>query len=410
MSQTVEVHIVGTSWAPILGLVLVALLLLSFLTYRQWIQSSRGRSALLAAISLGVGLAVAVWRGVGIRNAGFLANSFEAPVPSWLRSVGIPNSDAGVVICLLGAGLSAMLAVLWGVFLHDRWIGGAITEAERRPDAEGFRAWLTPGRIVLAALISLSAWAGFGVSIWAALAVCLGSLAAYPAIHTLSQPTAVSAAPVSEDLSAERERVLNLLEAGKITAEESAELLSALAEGARAAAAAPTVPATPGRRLLLAGAAVLLVGFFLPWFRINPGAELGRALQLFPEQLRYLGEVQRPATEGQRQMGQLTPTPQQRSISLNGPTVSVSGGQMSNGLGWIVLALGLAAAILPYVAAGLRRPTQQTVAFLALGAGAIILLYLLSNNLRWVSYGLLTALAGYALEIAGALRDRREAA
>jgi hypothetical protein len=42
-----------------------------------------------------------------------------------------------------------------------------------------------------------------------------------------------------------------------------------------------------------------------------------------------------------------------------------------------------------------------------LGAGAIILLYLVTQNLRFVSIGIFLAVIGYGLQLAGALQIKK---
>ena len=80
---------------------------------------------------------------------------------------------------------------------------------------------------------------------------------------------------------------------------------------------------------------------------------------------------------------------------------------MRDSLGWAVLLLGLAAAILPYLAAAtLNSLTRTAFTFIALGVGTIILLYLLTSSVRNVSEGIILAMAGYAAEIAGAVKER----
>jgi hypothetical protein len=107
------------------------------------------------------------------------------------------------------------------------------------------------------------------------------------------------------------------------------------------------------------GAALLVIGFFLPWF------------------------------EGPN------------------PAAYIAGGDIAHGFGWCVLFLGIAAAVLPFVAADLDSQTCQRTSLVVLGIGAIILIYLFTDNFRFVSLGILLALAGYALEFIGVLKSRK---
>jgi hypothetical protein len=210
------------------------------------------------------------------------------------------------------------------------------------------------------------------------------ALLAFPAMHSAS--LYLQAPPLPPESSApERQRVLNMLDSGKITASECAELLSALnfSEKPRAANAV----AAPARKLALIGAVLLLIGFFLPWFSINAQAEASRLAEGLP----------------------IPPTWTQHFIS-NGMTlgtIRIAGGDIQHGLGWLVLILGVAAAALPYLAGNLQEQTRQRAVLAGLGVGAVILLYLMSENLRFVSIGIFLAVIGYGLQLAGALREGR---
>jgi hypothetical protein len=169
-------------------------------------------------------------------------------------------------------------------------------------------------------------------------------------------------------------------------AEESAELLNAL--GASLAARVPVrAPLTTNGRLVLIGAALVTIGFFLPWFAFSPGVELSRMMGLF-------------RAEG-------FPMPEMGGAGI--PVkhlVQISGGSVANGLGWAVLLLGLRAALLPQVAQTVDAATQRTVRSLALGAGTILVLYLATQSVRAVAFGLCVTIAGYALEWLGISREQ----
>lgn len=79
---------------------------------------------------------------------------------------------------------------------------------------------------------------------------------------------------------------------------------------------------------------------------------------------------------------------------------------MPNGLGWIALVLAVGAAALPFVAATMARQTKRTLALCALSAGAFAMLYLLVQDVRHAGIGLVLAIAGYAMESAGTMRER----
>jgi hypothetical protein len=134
----------------------------------------------------------------------------------------------------------------------------------------------------------------------------------------------------------------------------------------------------------------LLIGFFLPWFSFNPGQEINR----------MMGEWQ-PAVGG---------LPLNLPMNSNMATVKIAAGDLKYGFGWWALLLGIAAAALPYVMDHLDARTQQKAALIGLSMGAIILIYLLTENMRFVSVGLILGMAGYALEFIGTLGERRATA
>jgi hypothetical protein len=87
--------------------------------------------------------------------------------------------------------------------------------------------------------------------------------------------------------------------------------------------------------------------------------------------------------------------------------VVITGGSVGHGLGWITLLLTLSAGLLPYMITGLNGDTLRRCRLLALAGGTIILLYLVTQDFRLVSIGLVVALAGCALQWAGLLDEQR---
>jgi hypothetical protein len=309
------------------------------------------------------------------------------------RAAEQPMDVALIVGQLWCAGLVPVLGGALGVKLYEKWLNGRTSEAERQRGAAGVRAWLNGANVVLILGIAICARVSeYGnLSLVALLLMTAAVVLAYPMVTTMTSADAVSgtAAVVAADLTPERERVLRMLEEGKVTAEEAAELLSALGH---TIPVSPTVvePWTPGRKLMMAGAAAVLVGFFLPWFSFNPGAEV------------------------RRMMGQMTTSmgmdvraiPGTDMVETPGATVRIAGGDIGHGLGWIMLALALAAAATPFVATGLAREQRRVVMLVALAAGGIVGLYLLTGNLSRVEFGLPIVLVGYAVEAFGVVRDR----
>jgi hypothetical protein len=136
--------------------------------------------------------------------------------------------------------------------------------------------------------------------------------------------------------------------------------------------------AAPPQKLVLIGASLLLIGFFVPWYHINLQTEVDRVVPGFPTH-----------------------------FLSNAPTISISGAHLQYGLGWLVLVLGLAAAVLPYFAGNPQEQTRQRAVLACLGAGALILFYLMAQDLRHISSGIILAAVGYGFELAGALQCGR---
>ena len=163
---------------------------------------------------------------------------------------------------ICAAVILPLLVMPFVVRLYDKLIGGHLTDAEKKPGVAGVRAWLGVGNVLCAGLIPVCVWILFGTTITPMLALTFGLVLVYPVLNLASAvPQTVPAAPV-EDLSAEREKVLQLLEAGKITADESAELLSALGHSVPVRPQPkPQAELTPPRMLTLIGAGLLVIAF-----------------------------------------------------------------------------------------------------------------------------------------------------
>jgi hypothetical protein len=143
--------------------------------------------------------------------------------------------------------------------------------------------------------------------------------------------------------------------------------------------------------MALIGAGLVLLGFFLPWFSYNPGKELGR----MTGQMKGMAQGFMP--EGMSMPGM---------PSIATQTMNISGGDIGKGLGWLVLLLGLGVAALPHVATTMDTATRRMISFISLGIGGIILLWLVTQNLRFLNVGVVLALAGYAVEFLGLLNPR----
>jgi hypothetical protein len=306
----------------------------------------------------------------------------------------LPALAAGACIVLT----TALVLRLWG-----RWIGDRATPAECQPGKAGVHAWFSAGNVSVGVAIVVFAWYGFDVSPILTAVLLTAVFAAYPVIRMDAPATAPTAprvvpAPPSDGHSLEREKIVSMLEAGKLTPDESAELLQALSE--KPQAALRQVPLTGGQRFMLIGAALVALGFFLPWLVVNPGEERGHMMN----QLESSVNSAMPETfrNSMNMSGGFT----MPKMEMNLGSVTYSGGDVGRGLGWAALGLAIAAAVLPYVGTSLDARTIRTVRFLCLGLGALIVLYILTQNLRYVGVGLVIVFSGYVLEILGVLRER----
>jgi len=357
----------GISAVFLLGF-FVVLILICALFYGRYLRLPGGKTMVLLLVTLIASIGLGFYR------------------HQQFGSVGLDDKE---VVAVGLAMLLPWVAIPFLAKLYLAWIAGAATDAEKAPGREGVRAWLRGGNLVCAILISLCLWLGFGYSFLTTLALAIMALLAYP-LFNMAATSPASPAPTTDTLSPERERVLKMLDDGKITAQESAELLNALPHSAppRAPQSAPA----PHRKMVWLGLAVLLIGFFFPWFVFKSG-DLQQAMNDAMSRM--------PMPQGMPNLTGMMP-----QGTTTGVTLYVMGGDIAHGLGWCVLLLGIVAAALPFVAANLDAQTCQKASLIALSAGAVILLYLLTRNFRFVGIGLLLGLAGYALELIGVLKAR----
>ena len=294
------------------------------------------------------------------------------------------DSDDSPILHMTGLILLCLLAVPFSVKLYRKIIGGHLTDSEKLTGYAGVRAWLGGGNFICAILIPLCAWQGLHLSPLSMCVLTFGLLLGYPLINTAM--TSPEPAPLTEDLSSEREKVLQLLEAGKITAEESAELLNALGHSSSPRSGpVSTAEFSRQRKLILLGVGLLLIGFFLPWFVIDTNVAANA----------LLSQIQQTA-------GPAMTMPQ---MMIN-TTVQVRGGDLAHGTGWWILVLGIVAAGLPFFATTLNAQMQKRVILAALCIGAFLLIYLVSESYRYVGVGIILAAVGYALEIVGTLKEQ----
>ena len=362
----------------------VTVVILGTIFSRRFLGVPRRAGLLVFVFSLGAGVVASLSRRQAILDA--------TPFHQW------PDRQSQVVDPCLAAGLCFFLLIPFVIKLYLKWVGGGQTPAEKLPGAEGLRAWLGIGNVLFAALIPVFAWLGYGYSAWNVAALTFGALLICPLVNTVTaflQPEKTAPGPV---VSPERERVLKMLDEGKINATESAELLNALGSATPVTARLAPAARSP-RKLILLGMALLLVGFFLPWFSYNPGEETSRAMTAMQNQMLQM-----------MPHGDVPDFARNVSGTVNGamvtPTAYIAAGDLKYGLGWAILFVGLAMGLLPFLAENLSDRNRRKITLIGLGVGFILLTYLLTQNLRYVSVGILLALAGYVMQLLGNLKEK----
>jgi len=287
-----------------------------------------------------------------------------------------------LIIGSIAAGFFLFLTTAFVLRLHRQWLEASPDAAEKPIDANPFRAWFTLGNLFLVALLTFLGWLGFGIPISVTLLLTCGALALKPLFAFGREPLLL---PL-EGLSSEREKILSLLETGKITADESAELLNALG-AATAVQPQSARPLSFSRRLAMLGVGCVVVGFFLPWFSFSLGGELSRMMQQAP-----------PATGA---LSRFDDAAFPKMITV----LDVTGADVGKGLGWMVLILALIGTLAPHLGLSWDRLTRRTMQMLALGMGSVILLYLMTQNFRMVRIGLVLVVAGYVIQWIALLRE-----
>ena len=154
--------------------------------------------------------------------------------------------------------------------------------------------------------------------------------------------------------------MLALVESGKITAEDGAELLSALGHSYAAGTARSDEGRISGnQRAMLLGAGLLLVGFFLPWLHVKLDQQMRGIMEnLLPQMAQAVGQPpsNQPRivynSDGSARVVMPEQNPQ---FNMSVPVYSAKtvwqlrGGDLSNGLGWFIMLLGVGVAVLPLV-------------------------------------------------------------
>ena len=299
---------------------------------------------------------------------------------------------------IFSRGFAMLFGVIFAVKLYRVWMSGLASDEERLVGAAGIRAWLRPRNLLLVLFLAMNLSVGFNLRFASMLILGLAALLAYPFFSAIMNSTPVSETPstpvrpVSEAPSSpEREKVLGMLEAGKITAEECAEILNALGGGGAATTGA--IRRALPRPMILVGAALIAVSFFLPWFAVNLGQEVNR----------MTSQLQSSVTQFANNAGMPIDLPEGMIPAVKTGTLYISGGEIAHGLGWAILLLGLAAAAIPYFSTNLEAVQQRNLVLAALSVGSFLILYLLAENFRHLHVGLVLAAVGYALQFHGVL-------
>lgn len=169
--------------------------------YRRQFGYGREKAYLLWIATLLGAAGCGICRGLALKRADEIAHRF--------------SEEQRIVPLVIWTALLVLVAVPFVLKLHSKWMDDRLTDGEKAPGAEGMRAWLSIGNLFFVLLIALLSWLAFGYSFFIVLGLLIVVLLAYPLLNFPAQPD-VSAAYRSEDLSAERERILRMLENGKI--------------------------------------------------------------------------------------------------------------------------------------------------------------------------------------------------
>jgi hypothetical protein len=363
--------------------------------YRRYLRIPPASALILALIGLAAGVLVLGGSdGVFLRTFGFQRTGtlVENDFPFAVHAATLTQSSRvmpAIAFCFLVLFSLGLMAKVYLATINH------LDAAERLPNAQGFRAWLRPSGVFAVAGISLTAFLSMEHYAWMISVGAAALLLAYPVANCLwrCEPKVPSAEET--DAYEERRRVLALVESGRITGNEGAALIAALGQN-RLPAFEPGVRFTRGRRIMLVGAGLLVIGLCLPWFGMNVGAAVEAA------QKHLQSSVQGWAP------GLSLPNAGWNSPEFSDWTVMIRAGDLGHGIGWMIVALGLAAAVLPLVWPTNARndQVQRSVSLVALGTGSALLLYIVSSLVGeptlWWRPGVFLILLGYAIIWVGA--------
>jgi hypothetical protein len=363
----------------------------------------------LRLLKMGAGSALlAAAIGVAIAPIGFFATDGRVVSDSPLIAGVTRPDDSSRMLAL--AALIFAVGFAFGLLIkvYRAWVLDAATAAERGPNSAGFRAWLSPMNCLTVIFLAIAAAVATG-SAWGLFFGALGLLLAYPILNTAMKSEPVLPAQEPEDLASERQRVLALVEAGKVSAEDGAELITALGQS-RVVQAEQSNPLSGGRRVILLGAMLVLLGFCLPWFEIRMDEVMKEAMQGMQQ---VVGQAmpafaqENPANPNV-QFG-LLPGAQSAPVQ-NVSLLMLRGGDLAYGLGWFIMIAAVGTAVLPFVwqTRPGNRQQHRGVSLVAVGAGSIALLYLifgLAMGPSRVQIGFVLVCVGYVVAWVGLVRE-----
>jgi len=188
------------------------------------------------------------------------------------------------------------------------------------------------------------------------------------------------------------------VETGKVSGEDGAELIAALGQSRGTTEESSRM--SVGRRVMLVGGLLLLVGLCLTWFKL--GLNLGPSGVIGNQVLHLQGWAPRA------QFGV-------KAVEIQGADywfqMTVRAGDLKAGMGWIIVGLGMSVAALPLIWAvdAKSRRIHRGISVAAMGAGSVLLLYVVSGVLSagqgTIQAGLFLVMAGYAVLWAGVARE-----
>lgn len=193
----------------------------------------------------------------------------------------------------------------------------------------------------------------------------------------------------SEDheLSSESMKILEMIQEGKISSEEGAELLSAIAES-RPERKRQSVPLTRSRKFILVGAILVFFGFLLPWAKINIGEEVNDFMRQSWMSRNFNMHQNMPNIKMNQNFTQI-----------------IHAGNLPWATGWIVLIAALGVAVITLFRTGLDYITQRNISLIATAVGTLIMLYIFTSTWEYITWGFAFAAAGYFFLIFGVLKE-----